>query len=128
VLPVLLLMLGGMLDVGLLIQQYTVVTNAAREGARVAIMPGWTTADVEDRVNQYAVASGLPDGAVTADVQPVDVTVGGRTVPAVRVLVSYDYDYLLLDSFVQAFTGDTFDPSTTLEAAATMRTEIAAGL
>jgi Flp pilus assembly protein TadG len=127
VLPVLLVMLAGMLDVGLLVQHYSIVTNAAREGARVAIMPGWLEADVQDRVNQYAVNAGLPDGAVLAEVNNVSVDVGARSVPAVQVSVSYDYNYLLIDSVIQHFVDGGFNPTFTLRAAATMRTEVAAG-
>ena len=31
----------GIIDFGFLFQRYEVVTNAAREGARVAILPGY---------------------------------------------------------------------------------------
>ena len=33
----------GIIDFGFLFQHYEVVTNAAREGARVAILPGYRT-------------------------------------------------------------------------------------
>ena len=41
-LPILLLLVVlGIIDFGLLFRRYEVVTNAAREGARVAILPGY---------------------------------------------------------------------------------------
>ncbi len=40
VFPTLLLVMLGIIDFGFLFQRYEVVTNAAREGARVAILPG----------------------------------------------------------------------------------------
>ena len=51
VLPVLLCILGGILDMGLAFNNYVAVTNAAREGARVAAIPGWVEDDVKNRVN-----------------------------------------------------------------------------
>ena len=50
--PTLLLVMLGIMDFGFLFQRYEVVTNAAREGARVAILPGYQTPDVEARVNR----------------------------------------------------------------------------
>ena len=46
VFPTLLLVMLGIIDFGFLFQRYEVVTNAAREGARVAILPGYGDADV----------------------------------------------------------------------------------
>ena len=43
VFPTLLLVMLGIIDFGFLFQRYEVVTNAAREGARVAILPGYQT-------------------------------------------------------------------------------------
>ena len=40
--PLLLLVCLGIVDFGLLFQRYEVLTNAAREGARVAVLPGYT--------------------------------------------------------------------------------------
>jgi Flp pilus assembly protein TadG len=39
VLPLLLLVIVGIFDFGFLFQRYEVVTNAAREGARAAVLP-----------------------------------------------------------------------------------------
>ncbi|MCH7720860.1 MAG: pilus assembly protein, partial [Planctomycetes bacterium] len=38
VLPILLLVLGGIMDFGFLFLRYEVVTNAAREGARIGVL------------------------------------------------------------------------------------------
>ena len=54
VLPLLLLVMFGIIDFGFMFQRYVVLTNAAMEGARVAILPGYTTADAEDRAESYA--------------------------------------------------------------------------
>ena len=50
VLPILLLVFGGIVDFGLLLQRQQVITNAAREGARARRVPGYRGADVQERV------------------------------------------------------------------------------
>ena len=124
--PVLLLMLAAVFDVGFLLNRYIVVTNAAREGARVAAVPGWVEEDVEARVNAYLVAGGLATDGVVTSVEPVAVDTGARTFNAVRVVVSYPNDYVLIGSLAEWFGEDSADA--TLTAAATMRVEVAAGL
>jgi Flp pilus assembly protein TadG len=125
VLPVLLVVVAGILDMGFLFKDWEVVTNAAREGARAAALPGWVQEDVEERVNKYIAGGGLEGEAVTT-VAPVTVTVGGRAINAVKVTVSYPHTYLVLGPIVQMIQGSVAD--ITLKAAATMRTEMAAGL
>jgi Flp pilus assembly protein TadG len=127
VLPVLLVVLGGILDMGFLFNNYAVVTNAAREGARIAAIPGWVEDDVKARVAEYIEGAGLTLSRVTTTVQPVAVVVGGGTINAVKVQVSYPYDYMILGPLVQMIQGGSL-AGITLKAAATMRTEVAAGL
>jgi hypothetical protein len=50
-LPLLLLIIGGICDFGLLLQRYAVLSNAAREGARMGSLPGYTESDVTARVS-----------------------------------------------------------------------------
>ena len=48
--PLLMLIVLGIMDFGLMFQQYEVLTNAAREGARIAVLPNYSDADVQARV------------------------------------------------------------------------------
>src|SRR5262249_55569645 len=57
VLPMLLLMFAAIVDFALLFQRYAVISNAAREGARIAVLPGYTQTDVQNRVTQYVQQS-----------------------------------------------------------------------
>ncbi len=50
VLPILLLLVAGIMDFGFLFLRFEVVTNAAREGARVAVLPGYQVSDVQARL------------------------------------------------------------------------------
>lgn len=124
VFPLLLLVLLGIIDFGFLFQRYQVVTNAAREGARVAVLPGYSDADVQYRVNQYLQASGLD--AVTPTVGAEVVAVGGGKCIAVRpVTVAYPHVYTFVGG-IAGFFGDEGFTSTTLQATARMRSELAA--
>jgi Flp pilus assembly protein TadG len=127
VLPILLFVLAGILDMGFLFNNYEVVTNAAREGARLAAIPGWTDAAVKARVNTYITDAGLQVAGVTTTVVPVAIDVSGRSVNGVKVAVSYPYTYLILGPISKLIAGGSID-NITLKAAATMRTEVAAGL
>src|SRR6476646_2795132 len=77
-LPLLLLVSVSIFEFGRAYQTWQVLTNAAREGARVAILPGSTTANVQARVQQYMTAGQLP-GAASASVsvnQSATITIG----------------------------------------------------
>ncbi len=121
VLPLLLLVVLGIFDFGFLFQRYEVVTNAAREGARIGILPAYSTADVQARVAAYAAASGLPPGSSTT-VETVTVTTpSGSSFPAVRVTVEYPHQFLWLAPFASRF-GGSFG-TVTLRAVSVMRSE-----
>jgi Flp pilus assembly protein TadG len=126
VLPILLVVLAGILDMGFLFKDYEVITNAAREGARMASLPGWVENDVKTRVNNYLSAGGFQGTATTTVSQVVIADGNGRSINGVQVLVAAPHSYLILGPIAQLVQGTV--STTTLRAAATMRTEIAAGL
>jgi len=129
VLPILLLVIAGILDMGFLFNNYEIVTNAAREGARMAAIPGFTDDAVKDRVNKYVSGAGLPGGAVTTTVdRAVRIDFTGGSFSGVKVVVSYPYTYLILGPVSGLFAGGPIDDDITLKATATMRTELSAGL
>ncbi len=103
-----------------LFQRYEVLTNAAREGARVAVLPGYTTADIQARVTSYAAAGGLPT-APTIVITPTTITAGTNTWPATTVNVSFSHQYLFLGPMTSWFGGSL--SAVTLTAASTMRNE-----
>lgn len=63
ILPILLLLIGGIIDFGNLYYNQIIVSNAARDGARLVAAnpvasPGWTQATIQGRIT--AAASPLP--------------------------------------------------------------------
>ena len=126
--PLLLIVVLGILDFGFLFQRYEVVTNAAREGARIAVLPGYAAADVTDRVEQYLTAAGLD--AAQADVTPiaaaaVEIAPGGPCMTLSGVRVDYPHTYSFVGNFMKYFGGPGLVDKT-LTATARMRYEGAA--
>ena len=126
-LPLLLLVLVGILDFGFVFQQYEVMTNAAREGARMAVLPGYGEADVQNRVAIYLTNAGVT-GPATTTVTPTQIALGGglSSLPATRVTVQMNYTFKFLGPVAQLFKGSF--GTVTLSVASEMRTEVAAGV
>jgi len=120
ILPVLVLLLAGIFEFGLMFRSFEAVTNAAREGARVGVLPGYASADVQNRVGQYLASAGLP-GAFTVNVTDVPISTAAGTFTARSVDVSYTYGFAILGG-VAPFFGGSFG-SIPLRAVSVMRTE-----
>lgn len=58
--PVFFIMVLGMVEFGRMVMVQQVLTNASREGARVAVLDGSTSADVISKVRDYLTAAHLP--------------------------------------------------------------------
>ena len=124
-LPLLLMVVLGILDFGRLFQQYEVVTNAAREGARVAVLPDYTQTDAETRALDYLEAGGLDRMLATASYIPGAAVQVGGTGPCITLVgmtVTYPHPYPFVGGIVQMFGGSAFG-TVTLSATAKMRTE-----
>ncbi|HXT33635.1 MAG TPA: TadE family protein, partial [Vicinamibacterales bacterium] len=63
--PIILLISVGIFEFGRAYQTWQVLTNAAREGARVAVISGTTDDAVKARVVAYMQNGALNDGAAT---------------------------------------------------------------
>jgi Flp pilus assembly protein TadG len=105
--PILILLIAGIFDFGMMFRTYETVTNAAREGARVGVLPGYEAdVNVEDRVDAYMASSGLT-GAYNVDVEDEQVVTGAGTFTARAVRVNYTYQFAILGG-VGAFFGGNF--------------------
>lgn len=123
-LPLLLLLIVGIFDFGRLFQEYAVVTNAAREGARMAVLAdSYSEDDIGDRVEAVLRAGGVtmtPDVTVTAGTQDPGDDAPPFSTRQVRVQVDHTFTYLV--PFGRMF-GTTFG-TVPLVAVSEMRTEI----
>jgi Flp pilus assembly protein TadG len=151
-LPLLLLVALGIIEFGQIFREYEVVVNAAREGARIAILPVYADTataaqtNVTARVDQYLSTAGL---ATTSSVRSVcggGVAAGsypacsssswnwtsvqdpalspGVCVKSFPVRVEYVHSVLFLDGIMRYF-GGSFG-NVTLASTARMRSEIGA--
>ena len=116
VLPLLLLVVLGIVDFGFLFQRMEVVTNAAREGARIAVLPGYSVADAQTRACNFLLNGGVPiTGACPnsdesndhGGSQFLDSDLGGGKTPVggVQVVVTYTSRYLFLTPLLSWFGG-----------------------
>jgi Flp pilus assembly protein TadG len=130
--PLLLLVLLGIIDFGFLFQRYEVLTNATREGARLATLPNYAEADVQDRVCDYLTAGGVPTtagcvGASNPVVNLADETIAvpGSPTPinVKRVTVAYNHNFMFIGPIV-GLMGGSWTNAKTITTEAVMRTEI----
>jgi len=127
VLPILLFIIAGIVDFGFLFQRYEVVTNAAREGARIAVLPGGydTNANVTARVQQYLTASGLTNTATVTRTPTSQTLPSGLVVQTVEVQVDYPSAFSFIGPIAGMVGGSGWN-TITLRARSTMRSESAA--
>jgi Flp pilus assembly protein TadG len=104
VLPLLLLLLLGIVDFARAWNVYEVLTDAAREGARIAVVdqPATTEQDVRDAI----VAAGQ---RAAIGIDPADITItgfhAGRGTQA-TVRIEYDYELKWVGALLGLVSGD----------------------
>jgi Flp pilus assembly protein TadG len=125
VLPMLLLVVLGIAEFGFIFQRYEVVTNAAREGARMAVLPGYVDADVIARVRTYVTQGRVPVTTTNPSVVITNITIpvgaGLPPINAKRVVVTYTHSYTFLPA-VAGWFGASYT-TVPLTAVAEMRKE-----
>jgi Flp pilus assembly protein TadG len=126
-LPLLLLVSVGLFEFGRAYQTWQVLTNAAREGARAAVVPNAPEGAAEARVRRYLESGQLRDrDLATVVVDPavaVDIG-GGATAFATVVTVTYPFEFGVLQPVARLVVrGSTVGAPVTLTASAEMRNE-----
>lgn len=89
VLPLLLVILTGVVDLGRAFNTYMVLTNAAREGARQATMTPYAVSTITEAALHETRNAGMSDGTVTVSV------VSASSGSPVQVTVAHDFALLL---------------------------------
>jgi Flp pilus assembly protein TadG len=122
--PIILLISVGIFEFGRAYQTQQVLVNAAREGARLAVIEGSTDADVRARVNAYLTGGGLTalgDGGIPINrTTPITASATGSTVE-----VHYPFQFMVLNPVVRLIApGDAKTGAPiTMKAATMMRNE-----
>jgi len=124
--PILLLLMVGIFEVGRAYQTWQVLTNAAREGARMSVTPNSDADTAEAIVRQYMLDGQLSEYS-TADVDVdnnASLVVNGTTVGASLVTVDYPFEFIVLQPVVNLVVpGSTTGQPITMRATALMRNE-----
>lgn len=117
ILPLLLLLVFGIIEFGLLLYNKAMLTNASREGARAGIVyssdpvtgnldrlsKAEITQVVNDYCQSYLITFGTtPNFTVTTNPDPTETVPSGQSL---TVDVSYHYDFLLVPAFITNLTG-----------------------
>jgi Flp pilus assembly protein TadG len=126
VIPLLLFVCTGILEFGRAYQTWQVLTNAAREGARIAVLPGTGDDAVRTRVEEYMTSGALPR-AGDADVDITrnnTISIGAGTATASRVTVNYPFEFMVLQPIARMVVGESgVGGPLTMSASALMRNE-----
>jgi hypothetical protein len=122
--PVLLMLVGAMFDFGFLFRNWEVVTNAAREGARMGALPSYacdgSTTDISERVDDYMAAAGI-DGGYKVQAMNDSIETDAGTFNGCLVFVELTQPLPTLSIFGKIF-GGAFG-TVPVRATAFMRTE-----
>ena len=98
--PVILLISVGIFEFGRAYQTWQVLTNAAREGARAAVINGSTDTDVTARVRNYMQAGSLGNYATASVTIKRDVVLTGSDT-ASEIVIGYPFQFMVLNPVVR---------------------------
>jgi TadE-like protein len=127
-LPLILLVSISILEFGRCYQTIQIMTNAAREGARVAIVPLTTDEDIETRVTDYLESGNLAVGddvGIGVDIdREIDIAAGGASATGSRITVTYPFSFMVLNPIANLVVkGSLLGSPIELSATAQMRNE-----
>jgi Flp pilus assembly protein TadG len=121
-LPLVLLVSVSIFEFGRAYQTWQVLTYAAREGARIAVLEQYTDAQVATTVRSY-LTSGRLTNAATASITVVrNVPMGSTT--ASRITVNYPFQFMVLNPVARLVrASSTVGTALTMQSSALMRNE-----
>ena len=98
--PIILLIAVGIFEFGRAYQTWQVLTNAAREGARAAVITGSTDTDVTNRVRNYMKAGALGNYGTAGITIKRDVVLTGADT-ASQIQIDYPFQFMVLNPVVR---------------------------
>lgn len=125
-LPLVLLVTVSIFEFGRAYQTWQVLTNAAREGARVAVLADATDAQVTTAVRNYLSTGQLPKAAREAASVAIERSVPfGASSSASKITVSYPFNFMVLNPVIRMVKpgSQTGQGTTTMVSVALMRNE-----
>ena len=124
--PILLLLIVGIFEIGRAYETWQVLTNAAREGARLSVTPSGTTAKATDIIRQYMADGRLSRAADAAVVvnRTAKITVDGTDMGASLITVDYPFEFMVLQPIARLIVPSSMvGEDITIRATALMRNE-----
>jgi len=123
-LPLVLLVCVSVFEFGRAYQTWQVLTNAAREGARVAVLSESTDAQVTSAVKAYMQGGQLPSAAL-ANISVERMVPFATSNTASRVTISYPFKFTVLNPVIRLVKSGstTGQGTTTMVSVALMRNE-----
>ena len=112
--PVYFLFVFGIIEYGRMVMVQQILTNAAREGARVGVLDNSTSSDVTTAANRYLAPANITTATITVSPNPPSSATSGNPV-SVTVSVGFNQ--------VSWLPSPLFLGGTTLTYTATMRRE-----
>ena len=120
-LPIILLVSVAIFEFGRAYQTWQVLTNAAREGARVAVITGTTDAQVKTAVQQYATVGGV---TVAETEIALNRAVALGTWTGSEITISHPFEFIVLNPVARLVAANsTAGEALTMSAVALMRNE-----
>ena len=106
-LPILLLLVFGIMEMGRALMVYQILTNGAREGARLAIIPGSTDAQVTSKIDTYMTNAGI-----SGHTRQVSPSIGAsNSGDAITITVSVPFNQVMWGTDWIGIGGTTFTSS-----------------
>jgi Flp pilus assembly protein TadG len=112
--PVLITLLLGMIEAARLGMVAQLLTTAAREGCRVAVLDGMTQADVQDRITTVLSGSGISVGTVTPTCASPYTWTAAPSGTAITVSLSVPYSHVTWLKISGFFDRATISASATM--------------
>lgn len=120
--PLVLLVSVSIFEFGRAYQTWQVLTNAAREGARIAVLPDYTDAQVTSTVRTYLTSGRLSNPSAASIIVVRNVPFGTTT--ASRITVNYPFNFIVLNPVARLVrSGSTVGTPLTMQSSALMRNE-----
>jgi Flp pilus assembly protein TadG len=121
-LPLVLLVSVAIFEFGRAYQTWQVLTNAAREGARIAVLPDYTDAQVTSTVQNYLTGGRLTNAGGATITVTRNVPFGATT--ASRVTVNYPFQFMVIGPVARLVrSNSTVGAPLTMQSSALMRNE-----
>jgi Flp pilus assembly protein TadG len=122
--PIVLLVCVAIFEFGRAYQTWQVLTNAAREGARISVIVGNTDQQVTNAVRNYLTNGYISNPASAGVVINRNEAMGAST--ASRVTVTYPFNFIVLNPVAKLVvkTSTTGKAALTMTSVAVMRNEI----